>query len=180
MSSRDVYVCDADCLINLHRHFERKAISGLRRSTRSGKVKLPEGVAREILRGTDKLAEFVEREERTAVVKVSDLSGLRAEISRLERRYGEKIVFGKQHYSGFWKSKAGMQAADSQVVGVTKLLGGVAVSDDRSVKLVCALENVPCIGWSELARRLGLSNPQQLELNLGDTGAMHETKDPLA
>jgi hypothetical protein len=43
----------------------------------------------------------------------------------------------------------------------------VAVSDDAAVKLACALEGVPCIGWSELARRLGLIEPQQLNLNLG-------------
>jgi hypothetical protein len=56
------------------------------------------------------------------------------------------------------------------VVAVAKLLkGGVAVSDDQAVKLVCALEGVPCIGWSEFARRVGLIKPEQLNLNLGDT-----------
>ncbi|MCX7887742.1 MAG: hypothetical protein N3B01_10900, partial [Verrucomicrobiae bacterium] len=69
-----------------------------------------------------------------------------------------------------WKSKAGRQAADAQVVAVAKLLKGVAVSDDRAVKLVCATEGVPCIGWSEFARGLGLIRPQQLDLELGDTG----------
>jgi hypothetical protein len=50
------------------------------------------------------------------------------------------------------------------------LKGGVAVSDDGAVKLACALEDVPCIGWSEFARRLGLITVQQLQLKLGDAG----------
>lgn len=171
MPSGEVHVCDADCLINLHRHFGRKAIATLRQLGKRGGIKLPEGVVREIIRGTDNLAKFAEREQRSLLVTVGDDPRLRAEIARLERHYGETIVFGQQQYGGFWKSKAGKQAADAQVVAVTKMLkGGVAVSDDRAVKLVCALEGVPCIGWSEFARRLGLIRAQQLDLDL-DSGA---------
>lgn len=160
MPSWEVHVCDADCLINLHRHFGRKAIAALRRLGKKGGLKIPEGVIREIIRGTDHLARFAVREQRSLAVSVNDDARLRAEIARLERHYGETIVFGQQRYGGFWKSKAGKQAADAQVVAVAKLKGALAVSDDRGVKLACALENVPCIGWSEFARRLGLIKPQ--------------------
>lgn len=156
-----VYVCDANCLINLHRHFGRKAIAALRQLGKMGGIKLPEGVVREIIRGTDNLAKFAEGEQRSLLVTVGNDPRLRTEIARLERHYGEAIVFGQQKYGGFWKSRAGKQAADAQVVAVTKMLkGGVAVSDDQAVKLVCALEGVPCIGWSELARRLSLVKPE--------------------
>jgi len=168
MPTSQIYVCDADCLINLHRHFGRKAIPALRGRAKKGGLKLPEGVVREIIRGTDNLAKFAKNEQQALGVTASDNPLLRAEISRLERQYGQKIVFGQQRYGGFWMSKAGRQAADAQVVAVAKLQdGGVVVSDDRAVKLACALEGVPCIGWSELARRLGLIKPQQLDLNLG-------------
>lgn len=159
MPSREIHVCDADCLINLHRHFGRKAISALRRYGKAGGLKLPEGVVREIIRGTDKLAQFVKKQQQSLSVAVTDDPRLRAEIARLEKQYGETIVFGQQRYGGFWNSKAGKQAADAQVVAVAKLQGGTVASDDRAVKLACALEGVPCIGWSEFARRLGLIKP---------------------
>lgn len=166
MPPSEIYVCDADCLINLHRHFGPKAIRALRDWGKKGALKLPEGVFRELTRGTDKLARFANAQQGACVAAVDNDPRVRAEVARLERHYGEKIDFGRQHYGGFWKSKAGRQAADAQVVAVAKLLnGGMAVSDDRAVKLVCALEGVLCIGWSEFARRLGLIKPQQLELN---------------
>ena len=80
----------------------------------------------------------------------------------MERVYGEPITVGKQRYQGFWASRAGRKAADSQVVAVAKVFGHTVVSDDTAVKLVCALENVPCISWAEFARRLGLA--KQLSL----------------
>lgn len=160
MPPSEIYVCDADCLINLHRHFGRKAISALRDRGKTDALKLPEGVIRELIRGTDKLARFAKKEKKALCVTASDQPVLCAEISRLERQYGETIVFGQQRYGGFWKSKAGRQAADAQVVAVAKTIHAVAVSDDRAVKLACALEGVPCIGWSEFARRLCLIEPQ--------------------
>ena len=134
---------------------------------KTDELKLPEGVVREIIRGTDKLAKFIEKEKHSLSVAASTDRRLPGEIKQLENLYGETILFGQQKYGGFWKSKAGRQAADAQVVAIAKLQdGGVVVSDDRAVKLACALEGVPCIGWSEFARRLGLIKPQQLDLNL--------------
>jgi predicted nucleic acid-binding protein len=159
-----MYVCDADCLINLHRHFGRKAISALRHSDKKGDFKLPEGVVRELIHSTDKLGKFVQQERQHLEVSASRISDLHTEIPRLERLYGEKIRVGTQEYAGFWHSKAGRRAADAQVIAVAKMSSGTVVSDDRAVKLACALEGVPCIGWSEFARRLGLIGPEQLNL----------------
>lgn len=167
MTSRETYVCDADCLINLHRHFGRKATSTLRHLGKKSGIKLPEGVVRELIHGTDKLVRFVQEQRRHLEVAARQIPALHTEIPRLERLYGEKIRVGTQEYAGFWSSQAGRKAVDAQVIAVAKLLeGGVAVSDDRAVKLVCALEGVPCIGWSEFARRLGLIKPKQLDLDL--------------
>jgi hypothetical protein len=54
-----LYICDADALINLHRHFGRQALKALRRLAKEEKLKLPEGVIREIMRGSDRLQKFV-------------------------------------------------------------------------------------------------------------------------
>jgi hypothetical protein len=164
--TRDIYVCDADCLINLHRHFGRKALTKLGQLGRNGALKLPEGVCRELIRGTDHLAKFVKKHQSLLKVAISTNARLQREVATLEKKYGERIVLGQRSYAGFWSSKSGRLAADAQVVAVTKSELAMAVSDDRAVKLACALENVPCIGWSEFARRLGLITEQQLGLNI--------------
>jgi predicted nucleic acid-binding protein len=167
MQIAEKYVCDADCLINLHRHFGRASLKALRSLGRRGALKLPEGVIREIKRGTDKLAQFMEKEEQVLEVTISNDPNLCYEIARLEKSYGEKIIYGQQEYSGFWKSRAGRKAADAQVVAVAKLLNSIVISNDRAVQLACSLEGVSCINWAEFARRIGLVKPKQLKLNLG-------------
>jgi predicted nuclease of predicted toxin-antitoxin system len=168
--TRDICVCDADCLINLHRHFGRKALDELRRLGREGALKLPEGVIRELIRGTDHLARFVENHQKLLAVVISTNAQLKHEVATIDTKYGARIVIGQQSYAGFWRSKAGRQAADAQVVAAAKLEQPIVVSDDQAVKLACALENVPCIGWSEFARQVGLITVEQLQLNLGDAG----------
>ena len=156
MSGQEKYVCDADSLIKLYRHLERACVKGLRQLAKSEALYIPEGVARELRRRTSGLSRFIERYEDFIVVRLKDNPRLRAEVARMEGVYGESITVWKQRYSGFWASQAGRKAADSQVVAVAKVFGRTAVSDDNVVKLACALENVPCIGWTEFARRLGL------------------------
>jgi hypothetical protein len=158
--TRDMYVCDADCLINLHRHFGRKALAELRRLGRNGALKLREGVIRELIRGTDHLANFAEKHQKLLEVAISTNARLQREVATLEKKYGERIVLGQRSYAGFWSSKSGRLAADAQVVAAAKWERAIAVSDDQAVKLACALENVPCIGWSEFARRLQLIKPE--------------------
>ena len=88
-----------------------------------------------------------------------------AEFARIERAYSESIQVGKQKHPGFWKSRTGYKAADGQVVAVAKVFYCTVVSDDNAVKAACALEDVPCISWTEFARRLGLVGPaKQLSL----------------
>lgn len=168
MPAHEIHVCDADCLINLHLHFGRKAIRAMRDWGKKGGLKLPESVVRELIHHTDKLAGLVQEQRQHLEVRVRDIPSLHTEIPRLETLYGKRIRVGTREYAGFWSSPVGRKAADAQVVAVAKLLqGGVAVSDDQKVKLACALEGVPCIGWSEFVRRLGLVKPQQLALDLG-------------
>lgn len=170
MCASETYICDADCLINLHRHFAQTALKTLEFCIEKGHLKIPEGVVREVIRGTDKLAAFVEEYRCSVGVCVSGDERLKEEIAQLERRYGEKIRLGTQEHAGFWRSKAGQKAADAQVVAVAKMSeGGLVVSDDGAVKLACALEGVPCIGWSEFARRLELT--QQLTFDFNSTGS---------
>ena len=164
MASNEKHVCDADCLINVHRHFGRVAFRVLRTLAKRGGLKLPEGVVREIKRGTDKLAKLVKENERFVAVSVSRDIRIRDELGSLERRYGNEIIYVRQKYPGFWKSPAGRQSADAQVVAVAKMLGGIAVSDDRAIQLACSLEGVTCIGWAEFARRLNIA--KQLEFNI--------------
>lgn len=94
MPPAEIYVCDADCLINLHRHFGRKAISVLGRCGIQGQLKLPEGVVRELVRGTDRLAKFVQKHRQQIEVAAGHNPALHNEIPRLETRYGDKIKIG--------------------------------------------------------------------------------------
>ncbi len=150
----ELYVCDADALIDLWRHFGDVALKALRRLAKHGRLKSPEGVCREILRGSDRLMCFVKSKRASVEVRIQGpLEGM---VAELERKYGERIRLGRQEYGGFWKSKAGKQAADGQVVAVAKHHSAICVSDDRAVRFACALEGVPCIGWTEWARKLGL------------------------
>lgn len=149
-----LYVCDADAVINLWRHFKKMALTALKRLARRELLKIPEGVCREIHRGDGKLKRFMENHRASLEVRIQ--GPLQKMIFQLERKYGERIRLGRQEYGGFWKSKAGKQAADAQVVAVTKYLSATCVSDDQAVRFACALENGKCIGWVEFARRLGL------------------------
>jgi len=157
----DIYVCDADALINLYRHFGRGAVRALKRAMKMGKLKLPQGVVHEILRGTDRLKTFVRNNRQHIEVKFTK-ADLRLEdtLRDLEVKYGERIQVGGRAYPGFWHSRAGRKSADAQVIAVAKVKGWIAVSDDTAIKQVCHVENVPCIGWNEFARRLELGVQQ--------------------
>jgi hypothetical protein len=79
-------------------------LRALRGLGRRGALKLSEGVIREIKRGTDKLAQFVEKEEQVLEITISNNPFLSNEIARLERSYGEKIAFGQQNTVVFGKA----------------------------------------------------------------------------
>lgn len=159
MGGQEKYVCDADSLINLYRHFERACIRSLRDLARSDSLRIPEGVAGELRRGTDKLSNFIDH---VTLVRLSKHPEVRKEVARMEKLYGQSIRIGKQTYQGFWASRAGRKAADSQVVAVAKVFGLTVVSDDRAVRNACLLENISCIGWAEFARRLRMAGQLRL------------------
>ncbi len=161
----DRYIFDATALIDLYDHFP-KEFHKLRRLVKDDRAKIPEGVYREIGRKSDKLFRSVKKwwkDYRQFVIPISQDQHLRMEFSRMEQAYGEKIQVSGKEYKGFWKSRAGKKAADGQVVAAGKVHGYIVVSDDHAVRLACMLENVQCIGWTEFARQIGMSQ-QQLKL----------------
>ncbi|MGH8103566.1 MAG: hypothetical protein ACREJQ_03490 [bacterium] len=105
-------------------------------------------------RKLDRLSNLAERWEKKYAIKMKGDPQLWSELKRIETTYGEWVIVGPNRHKGFWKSKAGRKAADGQVVAVSKVLKCTAVSDDNAVELACMLEDVPCIGWAEFARRL--------------------------
>jgi rRNA-processing protein FCF1 len=165
VARQEGYVCDADSLINLFRHYPRPSLKLLRHLARAQVLRIPEGVFRELRRRTDRLSRVLTALERSVVIRIAQNPRVQQELSRLETSYGESIRVGNQTYSGFWKSEAGRKAADGQIVAVAKVLDLTAVSNDQAIQHACSLEGVPCIGWPEFARRLGLT--AQVRLRLG-------------
>ena len=161
MANKAAYICDADALINMNRHFTRKTreIRGL---FLDGLAKIPEGVHRELREGTDKLAKNIDKWSNSIdfVILWDSNEILKSELKRIEQNYGDSIVVGGVKYNGFWKSKAGKRSADGQVVTCAKVFNCAVVSNDKAIESVCLLENIPCIGWKEFARRVGLSKKQ--------------------
>lgn len=161
----DRYVLDANALIMLYEHFANE-FNKLRRLIASDRVKISEGVYRELRRKSDKLFRRVDKwrkDYQQFVLFISQDQQLRMEVARIEQAYGEKISVGGIEHKGFWKSQMGRKAVDSQVVAIGKVLSHTVVSDDEAVQLACMLENVRCIGWTEFARQIGMSQ-QQLKL----------------
>ncbi len=153
-----VYVCDADALINMYRAFDRKAIRKLRKEIEKGRLKVPEGVYREILRQEDSLKRLFRKlqdQVRIPIKRRSDaiLANL---VTELDTKYGEKVVLGKLAIPGFWHSASGRKAADAQVVAVAKHFGYIVVSNDQAIHWACLNENVACISWTEYTRRITL------------------------
>jgi len=158
-----MYVSDSASLINLYRTYGNIVISILRSEVKKDKLKLPEGVVRELTKGKDRLARFIGKYEQMLKITIKSEFRLKDELARIEQSYGEEINIGKQKLKGFWHSPSGRKSADGQVIAVAKVKGAVVVSDDNAIKAVCLLENIVCIGWTEYARQIGIV--QQLDLN---------------
>ena len=160
----ETYVPDAGALIDLHHHF-RAGFRKLGKMAQQGQIKIPEGIFRELQRKTDRLSKIVQRwsqKNSDCIVRIARVHNLAGELARIERQYGEQIVVGEKPYPGFWHSPAGRKAADGQLIAVAKVLSAIVVSDDRAVRLACMLENIPCIGWTEFARRANLFTQPRL------------------
>ncbi len=164
MGSTELYVTDANALIQLCRQFGKKAIRKLRTMAEEKTLRVPEGVVREILRGADQLARFVKKYRPNLEVSFKGDASLIRELSRIERTYGDSISVGDSKYPGLWNSPGGRKSADAQVIALAIVLSATVISDDRAVQTVCSLEGIPCIGWIEFAGRIGLKKPTQPSL----------------
>lgn len=162
----ELYVPDADALIDIHRHFPDE-LDLLRNVAVKGQLCLVGGVYREVLRGTDQLRTAVERWVRHGVtlLEIDQDTTLQTEYGRIETTYGRSVRIGKQVYNaGFWNSPSGRKAADAQVVAAAKVLRRTVASDDKVVRAACFLEDVPCIPWQEFLRRIRPAKPIPLPL----------------
>ncbi len=160
------YVLDSTVLIDLSQHFHSRQIrDALGHLASASQVKISEGVQRELGRKSDwahGIVQYLVKKYPNSLVQIDRVPRLGEELARIERLYGEEIRVGTRHYPGFWKSAHGRKAVDGQVVALAKKPNLTAVSDDRAVRLACMLEGIPCVGWTDFARTLGLH--QQLSL----------------
>ncbi|MCR4413453.1 MAG: hypothetical protein NUV77_13615 [Thermoguttaceae bacterium] len=161
--AKECYVLDTSAMVDLHDHFRVTSVrKTLGRLCRENRLRLPEGVKRELGRKTDQARKTVgelAKQYPGCVVLIQAVPNLGGELARMEQTYGQEIRVGNRRYPGFWKSRSGHKAIDGQLVSVGKRLACTVVSDDRAVRMACLLENVPCIGWAEFARQVGLSQP---------------------
>jgi hypothetical protein len=126
---------------------------------KSNRVKIPEGVYRELLISTDKLAKALQKWEANypLVVKL-DYKALSL-LPDIELKYGPPFNQAGVVYKGFWKSPSGKKSADSQVVALAKSREWVVISNDVTIHGACMLEGVICRRWEEIGRLL--LKPQQ-------------------
>ncbi len=158
-----IFVCDTSSIFNLYEHFPTQFKRKIENLAKNGALKIPEGVWREIKRKTDKIFKIIQKivnKYPSTVVYIKNDPRTINEFYEVERKYGEFIQVGNRKYDGFWKSASGKKAAEGQVIAIAKVFNYTVVSDDNAVRLACMLENIQCIGWTEFARRLGIS--QQL------------------
>lgn len=159
--AKECYVLDTSAMIDLHYHFPARSVrQTLKRLCGGNRLKLPEGVKRELERKTDQARKTVgelAKQYPVCVVLIRAVPHLGGELARIEQSYGQEIRVGNRRYPGFWKSRSGRKAIDGQVVSVGNTLNCTVVSDDRALRMACLLENVPCVGWAEFARQVGLS-----------------------
>jgi len=155
-----IYVLDSDALINLKSHsFTRKLGKHLHR------IRIPEGVYREIKRRVDRLRKSLEqwiKKEPSLVITFDRHSSLRDTLVQMERKYGRQFTVKGRVYKGFWQSRGGRKSADAQVVAAGRVFGYVVVTNDKTIQAACMLENVRHIVWTEFVLRLNLLHQKRL------------------
>lgn len=147
------FCCDADALIEFERARliqDLNVFAGLRR------IRIPRGVYHEVraYKGVSTaLKNAVERWKNLGlVVDLDQDADARRLLPEIETRYGEPFSVGNVTYGGFWRSKAGRNAADGEVVAFAKACGWTVISNDVSVHGACYRERVVCHRWEHLAR----------------------------
>jgi len=151
VSLPSVFCCDSSALIDLR---DAGILRRMRSLVKIGKVKIPEGVYKELKQKTDQLAKTIEqwRNKYSFVVNL-DSKALEL-LPDIEREYGPQFSVGGKTYPGFWKSPSGKKSADSQVVALAKSRRWIAVSNDNSIHGACMIEDVQCRRWEEIGRLL--------------------------
>jgi uncharacterized protein YacL len=158
VSSPSVFCCDSSALIDLR---DAGLLRKLRTMVQRGRVKIPEGVYKELQQRTDQLAKTIKQWKRKYSFVINlDTKALEL-LPDIERKYGPQFSVGGKTYAGFWKSPSGRKSADSQVVALAKTRGWIAVSNDNSINGACMLEDVECRRWEEIGRLL---RPEQHRL----------------
>ncbi len=150
------YCCDATALIDIAQRFE-DGVKKLDKAAKGGSLVVPIAVFNELRKKSDQLKAAVERWNTTkyqAVIRIDSTGEFKRECARIERTYEPDFMVGSKVQGGFWRSKAGQKAADAQVVAIAKVKKLIAVSQDQAVNNACLLENIDCIGWQQLWRRI--------------------------
>jgi hypothetical protein len=161
METSSVFLCDANALINFHRHFSKQTRL-LRNAALQGLVRISDGVYRELKKGSDKLPALLENwNKKVSIVITLDDPRLRDEWNRINQKYQEWITVGNVRYRGFGTTQSGKRGVDAQVVAIGKWHGFTVVSDDKAVQSACMLEGVTCITWRDFARRIGIIQQQK-------------------
>lgn len=155
----NIFCCDSASLIDLRDAGLLREMRGL---VQNDRVKIPEGVYRELQQKTDKLANTIEQWKKKYSI-VIDLDPKALELlPDIERNYGPQFSVGGKTYAGFWKSPSGRKSVDAQVVALAKSRKWIAVSNDNSIHGACMLENVECRRWEDIGRLL--LRPEQPQL----------------
>ena len=84
------------------------------------------------------------------VVVVDDDSRAQSLLPNIDTLYGPPFGLRGVSYGGFWKSRAGHDAADAEVVAFAKAHGWVVISNDHSVHGACLMQSVECHRWEYL------------------------------
>jgi uncharacterized protein YacL len=158
VASPHVFCCDSSALIDLR---DAGLLRKLRTLVQRGRIKIAEGVYKELQQKTDRLAKTTEQWKKKYSFVVN-LDSKALELLRdIERKYGPQFSVGGKTYPGFWKSPSGKKSADSQVIALAKSHGWIAISNDNSINGACMLEDVECRRWEEIGRLL---RPEQHRL----------------
>ena len=157
---------DSASLFDLHNHLSTKRLkNALKMLAQRKQLKIPEGVYRELKRKSRKpyltIKNLIQYYP-DLLVPVTKVHNLQSELARIEQIYGETIQIGARKLPGLWRSRSGRKAEDGQVVALAKKLGAMTVSNDKAIQRACFLENVPCIGWTEFARKISFSQQMRL------------------
>ena len=151
VASPHVFCCDSAAMIDLRDAGLLRKMRGL---VKSGKVKIPEGVHRELQQKTDLLAKTIEQWKKKYSYVVNLDNKALALLPAIEQKYGPQFNIGGKNYPGFWASSSGRKSVDAQVVALAKSRGWIVVSNDNSIHGACMFEDIACRRWEEIGRLL--------------------------